>query len=701
MSVGVRQFWSELSTEGRWLLSTTAFQTLGRGLTLPFTVIYLNEVRDIPLDLAGTLMAVIAVVALVVTGPGGALTDRIGARRMLLCSTSAQVVGLVLLAFATSPAAVTVAFVLMGLNFGLAWPAFNALIAAVTTGRTRVQYFGINFALVNLGIGLGGVVGGLFVDVGRPSTFTVIFLVNAATMLIPLALLLGPLRHLHGRADRPEGDTSPATYLAVLRTPAVKWLTVVTFLSSFVGYGQLEAGFPAFARTVSGVSTDVIGFAFAINTVVIVGLQFLVLRLITDHRRTRVLQVMAGLWAVSWVLLGLTGLAPDSWAAVVGVLAFMSVFALGETLLQPSVPAITNDLAPDHLRGRYNAVNAGAYQAGTIAGPVVAGVLLHQGSAWGLVGVPRVVDGAVAHRHPRDPHLVRHLQPHHEVPAAGELRPLREHPVHHEHAVLGHRPGRVVEVLVGGEVVPAPAVRRAGAGPPGVEQLAPDRRGVEGALPHRGRRPPERVPVRPRVVEVVEAGPDDHPPGIGQREAESLGQLGLPRTVRAVDDDEHRPAGRRHPAHQPREDRRHGRQDGSRPMKPSSRLCGSASSGTGTRAPYCPLERSRSSYGAIPSTIVAQRSVSSVASWPVATARSQVCMKTSATKNCETACGSGIAPVWGLVKDRVAVAGSSSRSCTDRAKDSHAAAGSSSTGGTGGSTTSEPPARKPGNQPMR
>ena len=63
----LRQFWSLLSPEGRWLLSTVAVQTLGRGLTLPFTVIYLHEVRGFSLDLAGTLMAFIAIVALAVT----------------------------------------------------------------------------------------------------------------------------------------------------------------------------------------------------------------------------------------------------------------------------------------------------------------------------------------------------------------------------------------------------------------------------------------------------------------------------------------------------------------------------------------------------------------------------------------------------------------------------------------------------------
>jgi MFS family permease len=391
----MRAFWSDLPTEGRWLLSTVAVQTLGRGLTLPFTVIYLHEVRGISLDLAGLLMAFIAVVALIVTGPAGALTDRLGARRLLLWATSAQLVGCVIIAFATTPWTFAVGFLFLGANFGVSWPAFNALVATIVSGEARQQYFGINFALVNLGIGLGGIIGGLYADVHEPVTFTVIFLVDAASMLVPIGLLLGPLRHVDGKAERPaDAPADDASYVAILRNPAVIWLTLLTFLGVFVGYGQMEAGFPAFARQVSQVSTQVIGFAFAANTAVIVVLQFAVLKRISGHRRTRVLIVMAGLWATSWIVLGLTGLSPATVLASTGVLAFHCLFALGETLLQPTVPAITNDLAPDHLRGRYNAVNAGAFQAGTILGPVVAGFMLKH--HWSTAFIVMVVVGCLA-----------------------------------------------------------------------------------------------------------------------------------------------------------------------------------------------------------------------------------------------------------------------------------------------------------------
>lgn len=376
--IGIRSFWSALPTAGRWLLSTVAVQTLGRGLTLPFTLIYLHEVRGFDLGLSGALMGLIAIAGLVVTGPGGTLTDRYGARNVLLVGCAAMLAGNALLAFATTPGLAALALVLVGINFGVSWPAFNALIAAVVEGDLRQKYFGVNFALVNLGIGVGGIVGGLYVDVADPATFTTIYLADAVCALVPAALLLGPLRHVHGRATPPDDPTAGAgaTYRSILREPSVRWLTGLTFVAVFVGYGQLEAGFPGFGRQVAEVSTTTIGIAFAVNTAVIVLLQFLVLSRLTGHRRTRAMLVMAAIWVVSWLVLGVTGLVPGGAVAAAGVLAFTGVFALGETLLQPTVPAISNDLASDHNRGRYNAINAAAFQGGAIAGPAAAGVLL-------------------------------------------------------------------------------------------------------------------------------------------------------------------------------------------------------------------------------------------------------------------------------------------------------------------------------------
>src|SRR6478735_7364286 len=175
----MRTFWSALPIEGRWLLSTVAIQTLGRGMTLPFTIIYFHEVRGFDLGVSGALMSLIAITGLIVTGPGGSLIDRFGARRVLIAGILAMIAGCTLLAFATHPAIAAIAVVLIGINFGVSWPGFNALIATVVTGDLRQQYFGVNFALINFGIGVGGIIGGFFVNVDEPVTFTAIFLIDA------------------------------------------------------------------------------------------------------------------------------------------------------------------------------------------------------------------------------------------------------------------------------------------------------------------------------------------------------------------------------------------------------------------------------------------------------------------------------------------------------------------------------------------
>ncbi len=161
-------FWNDLPRDGKFLLSTVAVETLGTGLVLPFGFIYLNEVRGFTIETAGSLLAVPAIVGMAVVGPAGALIDRLGARRIILAGMTAQMLGNVLLAFSTTPVMAAVALGLLGAAGGIFWPGFNAMIGAVVPSAIRQRYFGINFTLVNLGIGIGGLLAG--VHRGRAST---------------------------------------------------------------------------------------------------------------------------------------------------------------------------------------------------------------------------------------------------------------------------------------------------------------------------------------------------------------------------------------------------------------------------------------------------------------------------------------------------------------------------------------------------
>ena len=380
-------FWHDLPRDGRLLISTVVFQAIGTGLVLPFMVVYLHEVRGIALETVGLLLALQAGVGIVLVTPAGALIDRIGPRRVYASSLVALLLADILLAYATTTAQAAFALVLLGYGFGIVWPASSALIGNLIPSGQRQRYFGINFTLLNLGIGIGGIVGGRFVDVARPGTFTTVYLLDALSYVPALVILLGPLRHARDRVERPaDDDGAKVSYLALLRDPRLRALLLLVSVAALVSYPQLNAGMPAYARAEGQISTEGLGYAFAANTIVIVVLQLFVLQRIEGRRRTRVTVVMALTWIVAWSLLGATSLVPGTLVATLFLCACAGVFGLGETMLQPTSAAMVNDLAPDHLRGRYNALSSLMFSVAFVVGPVVASVLIGRGLGLVYIG---------------------------------------------------------------------------------------------------------------------------------------------------------------------------------------------------------------------------------------------------------------------------------------------------------------------------
>ena len=390
-----------LSRDARLLLIGVASDALGTGLILPFLVIYLHEVRGISVDVVGLLAALPAAVALTLLGPLGVIIDRAGPRRVQMVALVAQGCGAAVLGFADGVPGAVLAMLLLGVGHAAYWPASQALIADILPSELRPRYFGVSFTLLNAGIGLGGIVGAFYLSVDQPERFTQMYLGDALSYLVPFLILAVPLRHTGGPASLRAGAGEPAqgTYTDVLRDRVFRRVLVLVALTSFVGYSQIEAGWTAYARLVGGASTRTIGIAFAVNTAVIVGLQLVVLRHLEGRRRTRVLMLLAAIWAAAWLVLGSSGLVSGAAVAAVLVVASMAVFAFGETLLSPVQSAITNDLAPDHLRGRYNAAGSLAFQLAAITGPAVAGVLIGNalgGVYIGMLVVACVVFAAVA-----------------------------------------------------------------------------------------------------------------------------------------------------------------------------------------------------------------------------------------------------------------------------------------------------------------
>lgn len=388
-------FWRDLPREGKFLISTVIFSAIGTGLVLPFMVVYLHEVRDIPLEAVGLLLAYQAGLGIAIVPPIGALIDRIGPRLVYASSMVALMIGDVLISQATTVLTAAIAFTFLGYGFGVIWPATGAMIGNLIPSEQRQRYFGINFTLLNLGIGIGGIVGGQFVDVDRAQTFVTVYLLDAVSYVPALIILLWTLRRVGGPVAAMPADPAVAaprpSYLTMLRDRNLRALLILVAVSALVSYPQLNAGMPAYARAVGEISTQGLGYAFAANTLVIVLLQLFVLQRIEGHRRTRVAVVMAATWALSWTLLGATSIVPGTVAATILLAACAGAFGLGETMLQPTSSAMINDLAPNHLRGRYNALSSLMFSGAFVVGPVVASILI--GRDLGAVYIAFLIGG--------------------------------------------------------------------------------------------------------------------------------------------------------------------------------------------------------------------------------------------------------------------------------------------------------------------
>ena len=396
-----------MSREVRRLVVGNTLSALGTGFTLPFLLIYLTDVRGFAVETAGFAIAMLGVVGLVSVPAVGALSDRIGPWRVLVAALVFEAAGTAGLAAVTEPWHAFATLSLLSVGGAAGWPAQAALIAGLVPPERRPRVYAVQFALLNLGIGIGGAVSGLLVDVDRVETFRTIYLVDALSF-VAYAILLLTIRHVSAPArSRDDADGGPGGYRELLADRVFLRVCAVTFLLAVAGYAQVNAGFPAFVNDVAQVSTRSIGFAFAANTAVIVVAQLSVQSRLQGRRRTRALAGVALVWAVSWLVIGSAALTSGA-AAATAVIVGLGLFGLGETLWAPTGTTLVNEIAPPHLRGRYNAVSALSWQLSSVVGPVLAGAVLGAGLPQvfilGLAGLLVVVAGLAVR-------LEHHLSP--------------------------------------------------------------------------------------------------------------------------------------------------------------------------------------------------------------------------------------------------------------------------------------------------
>ena len=381
-----------MTPDVRRLFFGVAFNALGGGLTLPLLVIYLNQVRGISISNSTLVLSWMAIVGLATTPVYGWLIDHIGPGPVLMFAVAGEALGTVLwcVVHTTFSAFVVATVVSLGAN-GI-WSPLNTLISRMAEPENRQRLFGIQFMLLNLGLGVGGLIGSLMVSIDSVASFVRLYVLNGISFLVFLAVIV-TLRSHGGPIPEDERPHDSGGYGEVLRDTRLLRYAAMSILLMTVGYGSLDAGLPTFMTTVGPLNVRHLGIVWGANTGMIVIAQWFVINRIEGRSRTKLIGAVGALWGASWLIISLASRQSVTFALILASVG-VAVFALGEMLWSPVGPAILNDLAPEHLRGRYNAVASINWVIAGSLGPALTGIFM--GHGWPNQWIAMLVLGCLA-----------------------------------------------------------------------------------------------------------------------------------------------------------------------------------------------------------------------------------------------------------------------------------------------------------------
>lgn len=353
-----------------------ALSAFGLGFTVPYLYVYVAQVRGLGSVTAGLVLAVFAVAALIVLPFAGRAIVRRGPLPVLLVALVTAALGALSLGLSASAATVLMSAAALGAGQAVMQPALATMIVDCSSSETRSRAFAMQFFLQNLGLGVGGLIGGHLVDTTSASSFTLLFAIEAAMFLLLVAVMATVRTPRAPRMEGAPGQSGGGGWKQLLGNRAMVQLCVLGFVLFFACYGQFESGLSAYGVEAAGISTSALGTALAANTLMIVVAQFAVLKFVERRKRSRVIAAVGLIWAVAWAVAGYAGLGHGSQTmATAAFISTYALFGLGEAMLSPTLAPLVADLAPTGLAGQYNSAFALVKQLALAIGPAVGGPL--------------------------------------------------------------------------------------------------------------------------------------------------------------------------------------------------------------------------------------------------------------------------------------------------------------------------------------
>jgi MFS family permease len=368
MLTNIRKIYNEYP-KAFWVYNIIVFiDRFGGFMLYPFFALYLTEKFDIGMATVGILFAVFSVSGFVGSAIGGALTDRMGRKGVILFSLVLSSLSALGMGYAPTLGIFIAVSVIVGTLSNIGGPAHEAVVADLLPENKRAEGYGIIRVVFNLAVIAAPAAAGFLIA----KSYVLLFVVDAVISLLAASVVLFFLP-----------ETKPAAH------PDAKPETVK---QTFAGYGKVFRDIPFVAFIVMSVMTALIytnfnstlgvflrdehnipaigyGYLISMNAIIVVFFQFWVARRLEKYKPMLMVALGTALYGIGFGMYGVT-------STYTMFAIAMIIITIGEMVVSPFQQSLVASFAPEEMRGRYMAVSGLSWGIAFAIGPFFAGLLL-------------------------------------------------------------------------------------------------------------------------------------------------------------------------------------------------------------------------------------------------------------------------------------------------------------------------------------
>jgi len=352
-----------------WIYNIIVFiDRLGGFMLYPFFALYLTEKFKIGMSTVGILFAVFSISGMAGSALGGALTDRMGRKVVIIASLVLSSLSALGMGFAPTIGIFIAVVALVDTLSSIGHPAHEAVVADLLPPEKRAEGYGIIRVIFNLAVIIAPPIAGLLIA----KSYLTLFIVDAVISLISAAIVLLALPETKPQAHpNAKPETMRQTFSGYGRvfkdTPFVAFIGV-TVLMTLV-YMNMNSTLGVFLRDQHGLREINYGELISLNAIIVVFLQFWVARRPEKYKPMLMMAAGSLLYAIGFAMYGFV-------STFVFFAFAMIIITIGEMIVSPFQQSVVASFAPENMRGRYMAVSSLTWSVAFTIGPYFAGLIL-------------------------------------------------------------------------------------------------------------------------------------------------------------------------------------------------------------------------------------------------------------------------------------------------------------------------------------